>query len=82
MPTLSVIIPCYYNEANIPVTVRELMANEARFPAEVSFEYVCVNDGSGDDTLGALRRAQAEFPGRIRRYFQHEAKFAYRGRFQ
>ena len=66
MPKLSVIIPCYYNEANIPVTVRELVANEARFPAEVSFEYVCVNDGSGDDTLGALRRAQAEFPGRIR----------------
>ena len=66
MPKLSVIIPCYYNEANIPVTVRELVANETGFPAEVSFEYVCVNDGSGDDTLGALRRAQAEFPGRIR----------------
>ena len=66
MPKLSVIIPCYYNEANIPVTVRELVANEAGFPPEVSFEYVCVNDGSGDDTLGALRRAQAEFPGRLR----------------
>ena len=66
MPKLSVIIPCYYNEANIPVTVRELVANEARFSAEVNLEYVCVNDGSGDDTLGALRRAQAEFPGRIR----------------
>ncbi|GAA4029357.1 glycosyltransferase family 2 protein [Hymenobacter glaciei] len=66
MPKLSVIIPCYYNEANIPVTVRELVTNEAQFPAEVSFEYVCVNDGSGDDTLGALRRAQAEYPGRIR----------------
>ena len=66
MPKLSVIVPCYYNEANIPVTVRELLANEANFPAEVSFEYVFVNDGSGDDTLGALRRAQAEFPGRLR----------------
>ena len=66
MPKLSIIIPCYYNEANIPVTVRELVANEALFPAEVGFEYVCVNDGSGDDTLGALRRAQAEYPGRIR----------------
>ncbi|GAB3724521.1 glycosyltransferase family 2 protein [Hymenobacter agri] len=66
MPKLSVIIPCYYNEANIPVTVAELVANEARFPAGVEVEYVCVNDGSGDDTLGALRRAQAEFPGRIR----------------
>ena len=66
MPKLSVIIPCYYNEDNIPVTARELVANEANFPPEVSFEYVFVNDGSGDDTLGALRRAQSQFPGRIR----------------
>ena len=66
MPKLSVIIPCYFNEDNIPVTARELVANEANFPAEVTFEYVFVNDGSGDDTLRALRRVQAEHPGRIR----------------
>lgn len=66
MPTLSVIIPCYYNEENIPVTVQELVANEKAFPTELSFEYVFVNDGSGDDTLGALRRAQAQYPNRIR----------------
>ena len=66
MPKLSVIIPCYFNEDNIPVTARELVANEANFPAEVTFEYVFVNDGSGDDTLGALRRAQAAYPGRLR----------------
>lgn len=66
MPKLSIIVPCYFNEENIPVTTRELVANEINFPAEVSFEYVFVNDGSGDDTLGALRRAQALFPGRIR----------------
>lgn len=66
MPKLSVIIPCYFNEDNIPVTVSELVANEANFPPEVTFEYVFVNDGSGDDTLGALRRAQAEYPSRLR----------------
>ena len=66
MPKLSVIIPCYFNEDNIPVTARELMANEANFPVDVTFEYVYVNDGSGDDTLGALRRAQALYPSRIR----------------
>ena len=65
MPKLSVVIPCYFNEENIPVTVRELVANEANFPAEVTFEYVFVNDGSGDDTLGALRRAQAQHAGRV-----------------
>ena len=66
MPKLSVIIPCYYNEDNIPVTASELVANEVNFPADVTFEYVFVNDGSGDDTIGALRRAQAQFPGRLR----------------
>lgn len=66
MPKLSVIVPCYFNEDNIPVTVRELVTNEANFPSGVTFEYVFVNDGSGDDTLGALRRAQALYPGRIR----------------
>ena len=66
MPKLSVIVPCYFNEDNIPVTVRELVANEVNFPPEVTFEYVFVNDGSGDDTLGALRRAQEQHPGRIR----------------
>ncbi len=66
MSKLSVIVPCYFNEDNIPVTVRELVANEANFPADVSFEYVLVNDGSGDDTIGALQRAQAAYPGKIR----------------
>ena len=66
MPKLSVIIPCYYNEGNIPVTAQALVANEANFPPEVTFEYIFVNDGPGDDTLGALRRAQGLYPGRIR----------------
>ncbi|MDO7846730.1 glycosyltransferase family 2 protein [Hymenobacter sp. M29] len=66
MPKLSVVIPCYFNEENIPVTARELVANEANFPPEVSFEYVFVNDGSGDNTLGALQQAQTTYPGKIR----------------
>lgn len=66
MPKLSVIVPCYFNEENIPITTHELVANEANFPAEVTFEYVFVNDGSGDNTLGALRRAQDQYPNRIR----------------
>ncbi|MCB2408513.1 glycosyltransferase family 2 protein [Hymenobacter lucidus] len=66
MPKLSVIIPCYYNEQNIPVTLQELISNEAQFPAEVTFEYVFVDDGSGDNTLQALRTAQQRYPDRIR----------------
>lgn len=66
MPKLSVIVPCYYNEDNIPVTIRKLVDNEVNFLPEVSFEYVFVNDGSGDNTLGALRQAQQQYPERIR----------------
>ena len=66
MPKLSVIVPCYFNEDNIPVTVPELIANEANFPADLEFEYVFVDDGSGDQTLAALRRVQAQYPDRIR----------------
>lgn len=66
MPKLSVIVPCYYNEDNIPVTIRGLIGNEVNFPPEVEFEYIFVDDGSGDDTVAALRRAQVLYPDRVR----------------
>ena len=66
MPKLSVIIPCYYNEDNIPVTSRELIANEALFPADLSFEYVLVDDGSGDKTMDALLAFRAAYPDKVR----------------
>ncbi|GAA4370333.1 glycosyltransferase family 2 protein [Hymenobacter saemangeumensis] len=66
MPKLSVIIPCYYNEANIPVTSQELLAAERLFPADVTFEYVMVDDGSGDQTLAALLAFQRQCPDKVR----------------
>ena len=65
MPKLSVIVPCYFNEANIPVTTRALLANEARFPPGVTVEYVLVDDGSGDGTVAALRAFQRAHPTRV-----------------
>ena len=65
MPKLSIIVPCYYNEANIPVTTQALLANEARFPPEVTVEYVLVDDGSGDGTVAALRAFQRAHPTRV-----------------
>ncbi|SHL53772.1 glycosyltransferase family 2 protein [Hymenobacter psychrotolerans] len=66
MPKLSVIVPCYFNEDNIPVTVPELIKNEALFPAGVEFEYIFVDDGSQDQTLAALLHARNQYPDRIK----------------
>lgn len=66
MPKLSIIIPCYYNEANIPVTAAELTENEKNFPAGLEFEYVMVDDGSKDNTIQALKNFKAQYPDKVR----------------
>jgi glycosyltransferase involved in cell wall biosynthesis len=54
MPKISIIIPCYYNELNIAHSAAVLLSNEANFPSETEFEYIWVDDGSGDGTLKEL----------------------------
>ena len=66
MPKLSIVIPCYFNEENIPVTTAELMSNEKLFPADLSIEYVMVDDGSKDKTYDALLAFQQQLPGRVK----------------
>ncbi|MES2691163.1 MAG: glycosyltransferase family 2 protein [Bacteroidota bacterium] len=66
MPKLSVIIPCYFNELNIPVTSKELIANERLFPNDVQFEYVMVDDGSRDNTLTELKKFKAAYPDKVK----------------
>ena len=66
MPKISVIVPCYFNEENIPVTTRALLDNEALFPEDVEFEYVMVDDGSKDGTVAALLKFEAANPGKVK----------------
>lgn len=54
MAKISIIIPCYYNEQNIPVTIPALLENELNFSQGTEFEYVMVDDGSKDNTLMEL----------------------------
>jgi dolichol-phosphate mannosyltransferase len=65
MPKLSIIIPCYYNEENIPVTSLELIENEKNFPPEVTFEYVMVDDGSRDGTWRELGKFKEKYPDKV-----------------
>lgn len=66
MPKLSIIIPCYFNEDNIPVTTAEVIQNEKNFPADVNFEYVMVDDGSKDRTYEALLKFREAYPSKVK----------------
>jgi polyisoprenyl-phosphate glycosyltransferase len=65
MPKISVVIPCYFNEGNVPVTAAALLANENTFPPDTTFEYVFVDDGSGDETLDRLLDFKQNHPKRV-----------------
>lgn len=66
MAKISIVIPCYFNEDNIPVTTERLIANEKRFPENVEFEYVLVDDGSKDRTLERLKGFKSQYPGKVK----------------
>jgi glycosyltransferase involved in cell wall biosynthesis len=66
MSKISIIIPCYYNELNIPVTSIELLENEKNFPEGTEFEYVMVDDGSKDKTFEALQLFKKEHPSKVK----------------
>ncbi|MDP2175530.1 MAG: glycosyltransferase family 2 protein [Bacteroidota bacterium] len=66
MPKISIIIPCYYNELNIPVTSQELIENEKNFPEGTEFEYVMVDDGSKDKTFEALQLFKKAHPSKVK----------------
>lgn len=66
MPKLSIIIPCYFNGENIPITKQRLLENEELFEKDVTFEYVMVDDGSKDNTVEELIKFKNEQPGKVK----------------
>ncbi|MEM7367602.1 MAG: glycosyltransferase family 2 protein [Bacteroidota bacterium] len=66
MPKLSIIIPCYYNEENIPITSKILVETEKLFPPDVEVEYVMIDDGSKDGTLDALNDFFQAYPKQVK----------------
>jgi len=58
---ISIIVPCYNEEGNIPLFLQRILAVETGMP-DVSFECVFVDDGSVDGTLDVLRNIYKENP--------------------
>lgn len=56
---LSVIVPCYNEEEAIPYFVNEIK-NISEEMKEINFEFIFVDDGSGDNTLQELREYSKE----------------------
>jgi glycosyltransferase involved in cell wall biosynthesis len=53
--TLSLIVPCYNEEAAIPLFYTDAISALASLTMEKGFEFIFVNDGSKDNTLNILR---------------------------
>lgn len=66
LPLISVIIPCFRNEANIPVTGMRLIENEALLEGRARFEYILIDDGSPDKTWESICAFQALHPTQVK----------------
>lgn len=66
MPKISIIVPCYFNELNIPLTIPELISNEQNFSSGTDFEYIFIDDGSKDNTLMELKKFKTKFGEKIK----------------
>ena len=65
MPKVSIVVPCYFNEGNIPITTQKLIETEAAYGPGVEFEYVMVDDGSKDQTWPRILDFQAKYPDKV-----------------
>jgi glycosyltransferase involved in cell wall biosynthesis len=63
---VSLVIPVYYNEDNIPVTWEALSQTLEKMPDGIDWEVVFVDDGSGDDSYARLVEVQRANPERVR----------------
>lgn len=56
---LSVVVPCYNEEAVLPVFYQEITKISEEMAREVDFEFVFVDDGSSDGTLAEIEKLAA-----------------------
>lgn len=54
--TLSIIVPCYNEEASVQLFISEVKKIESQMMNRLDFEYIFVDDGSSDGTLNILKQ--------------------------
>jgi polyisoprenyl-phosphate glycosyltransferase len=64
--TVSIVVPVYCNEPNLPETVPQLLALAGQLPPSYKLELVFVDDGSTDRSLQLLLDFQSSHPDTIR----------------
>lgn len=65
MKTLSIVVPVYYNDSNLPETIPQLLDLGGKLQG-YKLELVFVDDGSGDDSLAVLLNHQMKQPESIK----------------
>jgi len=63
--TISIVIPVYFNEPNLPDTIPQLVALEEKLTG-YKLELIFVDDGSKDQSLSILLDYQKRFPRQIK----------------
>ena len=63
---VSVVIPVYYNEANLEPIMRLLSNDVIEKHPELKFEVIFIDDGSGDNSFRELTKLKAAYPSLIR----------------
>jgi dolichol-phosphate mannosyltransferase len=61
VPPVTVIVPCLDEESGIPYLLERLRAMHER-PETSAWHFLFIDDGSGDQTLSLLLRAERDFP--------------------
>jgi len=62
---ISLVIPVYYNEENIPVTWQVLRETLETLPHGIDWEVIFIDDGSGDDSFARLCEVRESAPERV-----------------
>ena len=65
MKTVTIVVPVYFNELNLPDTIPHLLELSESLD-EYHFEFIFVDDGSGDRSLEIICEFQREYPDNIK----------------